>query len=178
AHGDMIAVVLADARERIHYRDPVLAQVLGITDARQQQQMGRSNRACRYQDLTLGRHLLALAALQELNSNGASISKQKASDMRARYHLEVASVEHGLEITVGRAVAATVGRRDIDRPHALAMFTLRVLVVGIACLLGGVYECNGQRVAQPWTGNANGSVSAVMRARGDLPTFQAAEIRQ
>ncbi len=140
AHGVVVAEVAADARQGMLHRHADLAQIVGIADARDLQELRRVDGAATQDHVAAGADLLRLAALSIGDADGLPALEVDALDQRVGDHLEVRPAHRGPQIGVDRAPAPAALHHVLVEQRA---FLVAAVVVGRALepeRLVGVHE--------------------------------------
>ncbi len=156
--------------------DPVLDELLGGADARQQQQVRAADSACRHDDLSLGpRHLFGTPA-EITNPGSPAAVHDDARDQRVCVHGEVGPGGGGMQVCVRGRPAAAVFLRDLVEPGAVLGQPVEVLVSGRSAFPGGGHEGPRQRGLVLEVGDAERPGDAVVGRRPAGVVFGAQEI--
>ena len=120
----MVLQILADAAQRDPGRDAVRAQVVGIADAGQHQDLRRVDHAAGEDHLALARARSRLAHVKIFDADRAVVLDHDPSDQRIHLDVQVFPLHRRLEIGAGGAAAPAVADRHLPTTEA---FLLRPL---------------------------------------------------
>ncbi len=147
ARGEVVDVVLAHLRLRVHQRNAEGLQQRGVAHARQLQQLRRLHRAQAQQCLAPRPHGEFLAVLAVGHADATLALEQQPRHVRAALHRQVLAAGGGLEVTVDHAPAAAVALRHLVIADPVLAAGVVVRVERQAVLLRRAQEGVGQRKA-------------------------------
>ncbi|MCY1510586.1 hypothetical protein D9M68_449680 [compost metagenome] len=181
-HLEVVLEVLAHAGQVFHHRQAQRLQLRAGADAREQQQLGRGERAGREDHFVArgGHHLFAAAVAARAvdHAGGRAVLREHAQHVRARHHGELRVVAHGREVGGGGARAPAFEGGGLVEAHAGLGGAVEVVVVGQAALLRGAQEGQAQRMAKARVAHLQRPVRAVQLAGEARVALGLAEPRQ
>ncbi|MDH6501180.1 hypothetical protein M2156_007399 [Streptomyces sp. SAI-149] len=145
-HLQVVLQVLADARQVVDDVDAERAQLLGVADAGELEQLRGVDGAAAEDDL-LGAHLLERpAAAPVLDADSLPALEEDAGDEGARGDGEVGTLPDGLQVGLGGGEPASAVDVAVELGEAFLPVAVDVLGGRVAGLLGGLLEGGEERV--------------------------------
>ena len=174
----MVVQVATHARQFQLLCDAVLAQLFGATDAGQQQQLRRVDRAAGQHDLAcgLGTHAFTLAL--EFDGDGTPVLDHDAFDHGAGRDGEVVAIARGVQVAGRRAPALTVFLRQLVEAEAFHLRAIEVRIERKSILRGGVEQHLRQRIAVTMVGDIEVATAAMEIVGAAFVVLAALEVGQ
>ena len=172
----MILQVPADPWKVRDDLDTVRAEVIGGTDARKHQELGRADGARGQDDLLPGAGLLRPTVVEIVQADGAAVLEADAGHQAVRTHREVGAVANGGQIAGRRrAPPLASGRRLIDAGACLCP-AIEIGGIRYAGFLAGLDEHLGEPVGRHRR-DALRPADTVIFVDEDVVVFRLPEIR-
>ena len=167
AHGKVLSRGDAERRE-----------LVGWTDAGQQEQVRRVVRAAGDDHLTLRPQLPDLVALQDLHTDGVVTLDEDARREGVGQHLDVAALRCGMEIRDRGAATPPVALRDLEAADAVLVLSVVVRVRVETGFDGRLDTRIHERVHRATVGHRERPADPVVVALPALVVLRTAEVRQ
>jgi hypothetical protein len=175
---DVVLEILSHAPERNPDRNAVGAELLGIADPGQHQQLRRVDRAAGENDLAIRARDPGLAAPDVFDADGAMSLEHHPGSERSHLDREVGPLQRGTKIRGRRAASPAVADGHLDRREALLLRTVVVVGHGMAGRHPRGHVSVAQRIGEARLLRGQGAVAAAIGVGAALPRFLAAEVGQ
>ncbi len=126
----VVAQVLADAGDVAHQRDVEAGEFIAVADARQHQQLRRVDRAHRDDDLGVGVHAQARAAVAEVHADRCLVFEADPLHQGASQHRQVGTIHHRMDVGPEDGATRATHHGLVDQRAAAGGFHERAVHVG------------------------------------------------
>ena len=138
--GDVILQVLADAAQGDSHRDSLRAELVGVADPGQHQQLRRVDRAAREDHLTLRPHDGLLAMADVLDADDTRAVEQQPGHQRLDLHGQVGARQRRAQIGDRAAAAPAMLDRHLHAREAVLLRAVVILGRRQAGRAGGIHH--------------------------------------